>query len=157
MECPVCYRGLSSKSSRSTVTLECGHSFCAVCAESWVLTQMKCNCPMCRETTAYFDRNTRSREKANRVMQTWCLLVNALDGSRPDLKDLIEIMKITYTPYRHLWKRPEMVVIFRTIRQRILEAIAYFLFDRNPKNWFVDMVEFVGNENMRVLHEICRS
>jgi hypothetical protein len=112
---------------------------------------------MCRETTAYFDRNTRSREKANRVMQTWCLLVNALDGSRPDLKDLIEIMKITYTPYRHLWKRPEMVVIFRTIRQRILEAIAYFLFDRNPKNWFVDMVEFVGNENMRVLHEICRS
>ena len=85
MNCPICFKDIK-KSSLTTVILECHHILCETCAKSWLL-QKKMTCPLCRQETFYYDKNTRSKyisiQIKNELNQEWVSLLNTYEFKIP--------------------------------------------------------------------------
>lgn len=112
MECPVCY---STKRKNSLVTLECGHAFCFSCSLEW-LTKHGGNCPLCRETSVYFSRETRSKKRADAVfvdfaekIHSFVCLFDVLPMSvEQEIKVMANLLDNSILQHKHEWYRPHM-------------------------------------------------
>ena len=108
MQCLVCFESISS---RKKIQLECGHSLCFSCAHQWI-TERRPTCPMCRASTAYFSRSTRSKSKSLAFLQNSALDIRAV--IQGDVKLCYFINKFFCRP-RHLWYRPDMAYIMKPV------------------------------------------
>lgn len=125
MQCPICLN-----ISKNEVRLECGHKFCFKCIKKWILHK-KSNCPLCRQNTKYFNRNTRSYCIAKKIhtpaFHDWNYLINKYNKKIP-VHIFIRFLNIYIIPYMNIWRRPHMknflrymynICIFKNVQQRI--------------------------------------
>jgi hypothetical protein len=110
MECPVCYKVIH-KSAANTVVLKCSHAFCDKCACDWIIH--KKTCPICRTPSDHFDRHTRSKERADKILtdvqDIWSDCVSIFGGDIPLLMFIAILDKYFIgKENRGLWNRPQM-------------------------------------------------
>jgi len=104
MECPICYHEIRPLSPR-TIRLECGHSLCLNCAKTWIVLRRP-TCPICRQETHYFSRNTRSKSAAIR-------LKIKLDNSTDLIQDYATTSSLP------VWRRPDMQQYWNLLKERL--------------------------------------
>jgi len=147
MECPVCY----DKMSKNSVRLECGHHFCYRCALGWVPTHY--SCPMCRQNSTYFSRNTRSQAKATGSMMDFQEGIHScitLGNNFPHLAIPMAAVVIDshILHQKNLWYRPDMRAIAHTFDDYVAEllandAAALEPYNENVKRVFEEFREFL--------------
>ena len=118
MECPVCYKTVN-KSAANTVVLECSHVFCGKCACEWII--LKKTCPICRAHSNHFDRQTRSKTRANEVsndvQEVWqsCIAIFGGDMPVPIFTGIIDRYFLV-KENKGLWNRPQMKIMKETFK-----------------------------------------
>jgi hypothetical protein len=121
MECPICYERLTKKK----ITLECKHQLCFDCAVKWIPHQE--SCPMCRTTSSYFSRTTRSLEKSvsiyNSLYDHFTDLLYILNrfpiGNEVEIFIYACIFDFHIIQNKDVWYRPNMQAILSSYKKYI--------------------------------------
>jgi hypothetical protein len=145
MECPVCY----NKMSKNSVRLECGHDFCFRCAFQWVPAHY--SCPMCRQESTYFSRNTRSHAKAVELMMEVreglhsCV---ALGNRFPHLTIPMAavVIEAHILQQKSLWYRPDMRAIAQLLEDYVNQLFVHCAlepYNEDVKRVFYEFRDFL--------------
>ena len=117
-ECPVCFETVSKK---QIIRLECLHTLCFSCGHRWLTEHM--SCPLCRHSSLYFCRSTRSLKKSVETVQNFLVMsevcaVFLSRGNYTQQKE-IEVCGDLLTGFvvdnKELWYRPHLLPILRHI------------------------------------------
>lgn len=113
MECPVCYKTVR-KSAVNSVILECSHVFCDKCACKWIIQEK--TCPICRANSNHFDRQTRSKKRAEdlskELSDLWNAIMSIFDNDIPIVLFVGLLDKFfAKDEYKGIWHRPEMNLV----------------------------------------------
>lgn len=126
INCPIC---LDDKTKNKTITLECKHNLCIDCARKWLIE--KSSCPMCRNISDYFYKNTRSQRKANNIL--FFMELEIVYARINNLEEWCEYMDFYILKNRHIWYKPTMNNILKKILYPIQENIPLNASNKNKK------------------------
>lgn len=116
-ECPVCFETVSKK---QMIRLECLHTLCISCGRRWLAKHM--SCPLCRHSSQYFCRSTRSLMKSVEALHKLvfiseaCAIFLSLEHCTEQKEiEVCGVLTNFVVDNKELWYRPNMLPFLRQI------------------------------------------
>jgi hypothetical protein len=100
------------------ITLECKHQVCFDCGKKWLIE--KGTCPLCRNTSEYFFRNTRNQKRADSIL--FCMNLEAQLREYYHIDEYCKFLDFYILKNKQVWYKPYMNLHLNKISS-VLEKI----------------------------------